>query len=132
MKLYLDSDIFLAAFKDTDHLKSSAMKFLETESKKHELFTSTATLLEVWHYLRRNNLEERALEAVKYIESIVSTVMPLDAEQLTAAIELAQAHSLSPTDAIHANYAKKLDGIVATDHAFDRVPGLKKIDFSKI
>ncbi len=131
MKFYLDTDIFLAGFKDKDHLKLSAQKFLKDNTGKHEFFTSTATLLEIWHYLNRNNLKEKTLEAVRYVEEIVDEVISLEPETLIEAVSLAEAYSLSPTDAIHAIHAKKFDAIISTDNAFDRVPNLKKIDFSQ-
>ncbi len=44
---------------------------------------------------------------------------------------LADRFHLAPADAIHATSALQHDGIVSSDAAFDRVPGLKRHDFSR-
>ena len=130
MKLYLDTDLFLAAVKQKDHLKDAALRFFK-KCKKEELYTSEATVLEVWHYLRRNNMEEKALEAIEHMEGLVAEILPLEHIHVKQAILLAANYRLSPSDAIHAIYAENMDAIVATDHKFDIIPNLKKIDFSK-
>lgn len=131
MNLYLDTDIFLALIKDDDHLKSAAKKFFEKEKPHHALYTSAATCLEIAFYLYKNKLAKSALDAINYVEDTVEEVMPLDNTHLKSSVLLASQYHLSPTDAIHAVYASNLDAIVSTDAAFDRVPGLKKLDFTK-
>ena len=128
MRLYLDADIFLALIKDQDRFKESAQHFFEI-SKHHIMITSSSSCLEVWFYLHKNNHANLALDAVRAIKSLVQ-VIDWRLEQLEEALFLAQNYKLTPADALHAVIASHFDGIVSTDKSFDRIKGLKRIDFS--
>ncbi len=129
MRLYLDADIFLALIKEEDRHKEAAQHFLE-HFKREEFITSTAACLEVWFYLYKHGKQEQvlnALRAVGVLAKVQETAFP---EVQTAAL-LAQQAQLSPADAFHAIQALQCDAIVSSDKAFDRVKGLKRVDFTK-
>ncbi|MBI4163485.1 MAG: type II toxin-antitoxin system VapC family toxin [Candidatus Aenigmarchaeota archaeon] len=129
MKLYLDADIFLALIKENDRFKAAARSFF-SKSKGHELITSTLSCLEVWFYLYKHGLQEKALDSIRAISSICS-VISYDPYDLENSIVLAEHHKLSPADAIHATLAMGFDAIVSSDSSFDKLSDLKRIDFTK-
>ena len=129
MKLYLDADIFLALIKESDRFKKSAIDFFP-KSVHNELITSTLTCMEIWFYLHKNNLKEKSLDAIRSISS-VCTIVGYDLADIENSIVLGEHHKLTPADSVHASLAMKTGCIVSTDSSFDRVPGLKRIDFSK-
>ena len=91
--------------------------------------TSTLTCLEIWFYLYRNNLGNKALDAVRAVKAIAE-VWDIQQTNLESGLILAQQYKLSPADAVHAILAKKTDGIVSSDHSFDKIPQLNKINFT--
>ena len=129
MKLCLDADIFLALIKDDDRYKKSAQKFFYSD-KEHSFVTSSLTCLEVWFYLYKNNLKEKALGAIRSVIEIAS-IVDYGVEEIESAVILAENHNLSPADSIHAIVALETDGIVSSDASFDRIKNLKRIDFTK-
>ena len=127
MKLYLDADIFLAVIKEEDRYKKSAQLFFETH-KEDEFFTSSLTCLEIWFYLYKNNLKNKALDAVRSILAIAE-VIDYGIREIESALLLAEHYSLSPADSIHAIISMETDGIVSSDNSFDKIPELKRIKF---
>ncbi|MBI4154522.1 type II toxin-antitoxin system VapC family toxin [Candidatus Woesearchaeota archaeon] len=130
MNIYLDADIFLALIKKEDRLKDNAKKFLNS-NKNYKFVTSSLTCLEIWFYLYRNNLNVKVLSSIRAIMTIAH-IVDYTFEDLEASIFLSSQFNLSPADSIHAILALAFDGIVSSDASFDKVKGLKRIDFSKI
>ena len=128
MRVYLDADIFLALFKEEDRFKRVAKKFITNSS--HEYITSTMTCLEIWFYLYRNNLQNQIVDVLRAITSKCK-IINHDISTIESAAILSQENKLSPADAIHATIALDYDAIVSTDKSFDKIKGLKRIDFSK-
>lgn len=129
MVVYLDADIFLALIKEEDRHKKAALFYFQ-KNKNSEFVTSNLTCLEIWFYLHRNNLQSKALNAIRAVKSIAK-VMDYGILEIEAATLLAEKARLTPADAIHAVLASRVDAIVSTDTSFDRIIGLKRIDFSK-
>lgn len=129
MNFYLDTDIFLALIKEKDRFKTAAKKFL-SKNKNHKFFTSTISCLEVWFYLYKHNMVKEALDAIRAIKAICKIIND-DIVALENSIVLAEHHKLSPTDVLHATMAMNYDAIVSTDSSFDKVHGLKRINFLK-
>ena len=129
MKLYLDADIFLALTKEEDRHKKTVQQFL-SENKQHQFFTSNLTCLEMWFYLYRNGLKEEVLKSILAVKAI-ATIIDYGITEIEQGVILAQKCGLSPADAIHATIAQRFDGIVSSDHSFDKISGLKRIDFSQ-
>lgn len=129
MGIYLDADVFLALIKEPDRFKAAAIRFL-SDNKETELSTSTLTCLEVWFYLYKNNLKSKALDSFRAICSLCE-IIDYKFFDMENAILLANHHNLSPADALHAVLAMNFDAIVSSDSSFDKVPGLKRLDFTK-
>lgn len=128
MVVYLDADIFLALLKEEDRYKKAAQQYFQ-KNKNSEFVTSSLTCLEIWFYLHRNNLQNKAFNAMRAIRAI-ATIIDYGVVEIEAATLLAEKVHLTPADAIHAVLASRVDGIVSTDNSFDRISGLKRIDFS--
>src|SRR3989338_10719442 len=122
MKLYLDTDIFLALIKDDDRHKKAAEHFLR-HSQGNELVTSVITCLEVWFYLYKQGKQEQTLNALRAIEALAKIKEITFGEMQTAAL-LSQQVQLSPADAVHARQALECDALVSSDKSFDRVKEL--------
>ena len=129
MRLYLDADIFLTLLKEEDRFKKSAKKFLN-ENKENKLITSSITCLEIWFFLYKNNLKEKAFDAVRSIKKIAE-VIEFETKDMESALLIAEKYKLTPADLIHAILAKTCDAIVSSDKSFLKINELKIIDFSK-
>jgi len=129
-RLYLDTDIFLAIIKDDDRHKKAAQNFFQMH-KSDELITSTITCLEIWFYLYKQGLGEKALDAIRAVGTLC-TIQEVPFMTIQEAILLAQEIRLSPADGVHAVLASSVGVIVSSDHAFKRITGLQQIDFSNV
>lgn len=129
MTLYIDADVFLALLKEKDRYKIAAEKFLQ-QHKGKKLATSTITCLEIWFYLYKYGLGERALEAIRAVQ-LICDIIEISFSDLQTSTLLASQYHLSPADAVHANIALSHESIVSSDKAFDKVGGLKRIDFTE-
>ena len=129
MAFYLDADIFLALIKDDDRYKKSAQQFFY-KNKDKQFVTSTLTCLEIWFYLHKNNLKDKALDGIRSVIAIAK-VVDYGIEEIEAAVLLAEQHKLTPADAIHAVIAIGAEGIVSSDNSFDSVKELKRIHYLK-
>lgn len=127
--LYVDTDLLLALVKPRDRLKDKAAVFMRSHSAT-DLVTSSISLLEIWFHYYKNNLPF-VDESLHSMRSLVGDVWPVTADILHAAIPFSKSAGLSPADAVHAYFAKNTDGIVSTDAAFRRVPGLRHYDFTQ-
>lgn len=129
MKLYLDADVFLALAKEQDRHKKAALAFFERYPEAEKI-TSTIACMEVWFYLYKNGNQRKALDALRAISSLCS-VVDFTFRHIEQAVLLAADHQLSPADALHAILAQQADAVVSSDHSFDRIPALKRINFTK-
>ncbi len=129
MRMYLDADIFLGLLKENDRHKTAAQKFLQTH-KEEQLVTSVITLLEIWFYLYKNGCGDKTLDSIRAVRAIAE-ILPCSLEEIEAAAILAEHHSLSPADAVHAILSLNTASIVSSDASFDRITGLQRIDFSE-
>lgn len=124
---YVDADVFLALIKEEDRHKKAAESFLE---KKDDLITSNITCLEVWFYLYKNGKQAQVLNALRAV-NMIAKIQDVTLNEIQTAAILAQQAQLSPADAIHAVQALQCEALVSSDKSFDRVKGLKRIDFTK-
>ncbi len=129
MRLYLDADVFLALLKEEDRHKVAATLFLE-KYKEEELFTSAITCMELWFYLYRESRNKMVLDSLRAV-SMLCTVVDVGFSDMQEAALLSEHYGLSPADALHAHIALRYDAIVSSDHSFDKVSALKRMDFSR-
>ncbi|MBI2146937.1 type II toxin-antitoxin system VapC family toxin [Candidatus Woesearchaeota archaeon] len=129
MKLYLDTDVFLALLKEEDRHKKAAIAFFEKYSAA-EKTTSTVCCLEIWFYLYKNGQQKKMVDALRAVAAMC-TVQDFNAKQMGQAVFLSAENRLSPADALHAVLAADgADAIVSSDASFDRIASLKRIDFT--
>ena len=129
MLLYLGTDIFLALMKDEDKYKKSAEKFFYS-NKGNNFTTSILTCLEIWFYLYKNSLKDKALDSVRSVMKIAE-IQDFSIHQLESAVVLAEQYKLTPVDSVHAILAFMTDAIVSSDSSFDKIKDLKRMDFLK-
>ena len=130
MKLYLDTDIFLALIKGEDRHKDAAQRFF-LRFKGHEFVTSSIALLEIWFYLYKNDQKTTAFDAMRAVRALCS-IIETRIDHIEEGALLSTACRLSPADAVHAIVARFCDAIVSSDHSFDNVSELKRIDFTHV
>lgn len=132
MRLYLDSDFFIAVLKPSDWLKEAAADYWTENRHLHEFYASSITLLEIWFTVLRVGSTEDAERAIKDVSRKMDVVVREAGQQeIEQALVISKLYGLKPADSIHASIAGSFDAIVSSDSAFDRVKGLKRIDFSK-
>src|SRR3989338_1084462 len=119
MKLYFDTDFFLALIKDDDHLKQRAAAVYQKYRNETKV-TSSITLLEIWFYFLRHDPAKLSI-AFPAASGLVNEVLPVGSEMMSAAIGLSEKYRLNPADSVHAAYGFSADGMVSSDRAFDRV-----------
>ena len=126
VKLYADTDFFLALIKKDDWLKSHAEKIYK--KYKNELWTSTLTLKELMLLAYRDNKDpteiiEKAAELMEIREPDIGV------EGHIAACYLIKKYQMTPFDALHAVLAQN-DSIVSSDKKYDML-GLIRIKLEK-
>jgi predicted nucleic acid-binding protein len=126
IKLYADTDFFLALIKKDDWLKKNAEKIYR--KYKNELWTSELTLKELMFLAIRENKDPTDI-----IEK-ASELMPIKAPDIgveghIAACYLIKRYQMTPFDALHAVLCQN-DTIVSSDKKYDKI-GLRRIKLEK-
>ncbi len=129
MRLYLDTDVWMALIRQEDRFNTCAKKWMQENKEKHTFVTSTVSCIEIWFCLYRDHRIDVALESVRAIARL-ATVLPIGLHDIQQALVLAEDHKLSPAYALHAVLGLQHDGIVSSDKSFDKVSQLKRIDFT--
>jgi len=130
--ILIESDLIMAFVKKEDRLRPVAEKILTQihMGKIKGVYASVATLQEVifWFY-NRGLLRElvEVLNAVIHIKNILW--VELTPEICLTATLLMREYRISPFDAYHAATAIVKDKtILSTEHVYDRIRGLRRID----
>jgi len=122
----------LAYIKKSDWLKPTAEKILNRVASGVILdtYVSTATLQEIiFWFFNRNMLREliQATNAITHIRNI--RWIDLSPEVCLTASMLIKEYNINPFDAYHAATAISEDKtILSTEHVYDRIKGIKRID----
>ena len=132
IRILIESDLLLAIIKKEDRLKPTAEKILKLidSGKVRGIYASTASLLEVifWFH-NRQMLKElvEALNALIHMRNLEWVGISPDI-CLTASILMSE-YKVSPFDAYHTATAISKDKIIlSTEHVYDRIKGVKRID----
>lgn len=117
---YADTDFVLALAKPSDWLKARAEKVHAQYAG--ELYTSTATLVELLLYAKNEGVDPEALVASGC--ALFNEVVPITTEHVLKAAHFVSSGGLGVFDALHAACAE--GEIISSDHAYERV-GLRVI-----
>ena len=128
--MYVDADILYALLKPSDRYLEFAKKIVDSTDN---LYTSVVSFIEVEFVVKRelnDFLAENVLEAL--LQKIPRLkIVPFNRDILQKSLELQQEFGVSVFDSIHAATALVKDKrIASTDHAYDRIPRLKRIKLS--
>jgi predicted nucleic acid-binding protein len=133
--ILIESDLLLAYVKREDRLKPVARKVLTAihSGKLEGFYASTATLQEIifWFFNRRM-LKELilAVNALVHIKNL--EWVPLSSEICLTSTLLMSEYGLNPFDAYHAATAIARDKkVLSTEHVYDRVKGIERIEPNK-
>ena len=131
--MYVEADLLYSLIKPEDWLKPLSERFFK--KTKQKLCTSSITVTEIEIVARREvgiDFSDRILEAIKLSVKNIE-ILPLTEKVLTRAVNIRKAHGLNIFDSIHAaTCLENKEVIVSTDHVFDVVKGLKRIDPRKL
>ena len=131
--LYLGANVFIYAAVRGDEKGEAAGKLIKAiasaEMGKNIAFTSTLVLDEVLWILTRRVDRIFAAREVKRILSFPNlTIVSVNVEHFSKAIEIFENYNVRPRDAIHAAVTLDLrTSIVSDDSDFDKIEGLKRI-----
>jgi len=122
----------MAYIKKSDWLKPAAEKILNrvVSGVILDIYASTATLQEIiFWFFNRNMLREliQATNAITHIRNI--RWIDLSPDVCLTASMLIKEYNINPFDAYHAATAISEDEIIlSTEHVYDRIKGIKRID----
>lgn len=134
-EIYADANFFIFAFANIDEEGEKARKILEyTREGKIKLYTSTLTIDEVMWIIQHEKNREKAGEIAKAI-ILTSNIELINVTYgiIDESINNYKKESLNPRDAIHLSsmQSKKIKTILSTDSDFDKIKGIKRLDFTK-
>ncbi|AWR94016.1 MULTISPECIES: type II toxin-antitoxin system VapC family toxin [Sulfolobaceae] len=133
--MLIESDVLIAHLKTEDRLKEESEKLLLKIAKGElSVIVSREAIHEIYYVLRNMNLSVQeildkigALKSIPNIEWIPTTI---DIDLLALAL-MSQYNITSIFDAYHAATCLIYDkekAIISTDHIYDKIPGIKRID----
>ena len=133
--MLIESDILIAHLKTEDRLKEISERVLSTIVKGElNVIASRETIHEIYYVLKNMNLPINdilnkigALTTIPNIEWVPTT---FETDLLALAL-MAQYKLTSIFDAYHAATCLLYDKqktIISTDHIYDKIPGIKRID----
>ncbi len=116
MRVYADTDFFIALLKGSDWLKGGAVRLAEEHAG--EITTSEATFIELMLLAKRYGLDHIRLTAD------VMAICGIEDTTFLKAARLISRHGMRVFDAFHAAHCGGT--MISSDRVFDRV-GLKRV-----
>jgi len=130
-RILLDSAIPLYAAGSQSPFKAPARELLAAcATGDFDAYASVELIQEfVFHRLRMTHDRPRAVAEGRSLRNLI-TVLPFDDRVLDRALVLIESTQIGGRDAVHAATACVNDVpiIASPDHAFDGIPGLKRLD----
>lgn len=134
-EVYIDANLLIYSAADEKEIGNKARKIIEDiKNARLMAFTSVLTIDEFLWGMRKEAERERAAEHAKTFLSLNNlNFIPADEEIISNSIEIYKNEKLDPRDAIHlaSMQFKKISIIISSDSDFDKVKGIKRIDFTK-
>jgi len=134
-ELYADANLFIYSILDEGGVGERARKIIGSiESEEIKAFTSTLTIDEILWKVQKELGKGEAVEAAKSFFSLVNlTFISVGQKVISDVLDNYLEGGLDPRDAIHLACMrnKNLKVIMSSDADFDKVKGVRRIDFSK-
>ncbi len=132
--VYLDANLFIYSILDDEEIGDKARKVIENiKSNMFKGFTSILTLDEIMWAVQKILGKEKAVEVTNDFISMQNLeFLPVNVQTIKKAFE-SYKEGLNPRDAIHCSsmQLKDINIIISSDPDFDRIKGIKRVDFSK-
>ena len=135
MDYVLDSNLFITATISLDSKGQKARELIDKiNNGLFKAYTSSLTIDEVMWVLQKFKDRQIAYETAKtIIFASKINFIPIDIEIISASLEVYNENNLRPRDSIHLAVMKHkgIKTIISSDSDFDKIKGIKRIDFSK-
>ena len=130
--MLIEADLLIPLFKKQDrHASVSERVLVDIQNGVYEgVYSSTATIQEIIFWLYNQGMYRETIDAVNALSHLKNIEwVPVSPEVCLKASILVDRYRLSPFDAYHAATALSRDAVIlSTDHAYDRVSGITRIN----
>lgn len=130
--MLVEADLLIPLFKKADRYASVSERILmDIQNGVHEgVYSSTATIQEIVFWLYNQGLHRETIDAVNALSQLKNVEwVPVSPRVCLEASILIERYRLSPFDAYHAATALSRDAVIlSTDHAYDRVAGINRVN----
>ena len=134
-EFYLDSNLFIYSAIDRGFIGGQCKKILKLISEgKFKAYTSTLTIDEILWRVQKETDRNLAGETAKKLLAMQNLeFINIDMGIIFQAIDYYTNDKLDPRDSIHlaAMRSRKINTILSSDPDFDKIKGIKRIDFTK-
>ena len=128
--LYLDANVFIYAALDREDIGKRARSLLrEVQQGKSQAASSALTFDElVWAVKKYRGIGDAVNAGEAFLNMPGLTLVDVDGELLSSALELIRVYKLDPRDSIHGASAvhENAETIISTDKHFDRVREIRR------
>jgi len=132
IEILIESDLLLASMKKEDRLKPVAERILEEidSGKLEGVYASIVTIQEIVFWLYNRQLFNEIVKVVNILLYLKNLEwVKLTPEICLTASILINEYNISPFDAYHAATAISKDRVIlSTEHVYDRIKGINRID----
>ena len=134
--VYIDSNCFIYSAIDKEEKGKKAKSILEKVKKGEyrKAYTSTLTIDEfLWRVQKEVGRELASEGTIVFFTLENLELISVDQSLISEAIQIYKDKKLDPRDAIHlaSMQSKSIKTLISSDPDFDKVKGIKRIDFSK-
>lgn len=134
-KVYIDSNVIIYATLNKDKIGDKAREIIsKIKNGYYKAYTSVLTIDELlWNAKKEIGREKSADIAKDFLSLINLECLDANKEIILSSIEIYKNEKLDPRDAIHlaSMRVKNIKTIISSDSDFDKIKGIKRIDFSK-
>lgn len=134
-KVYIDSNCFIYAAIDEEEIGKRAKEIIShIKEGKYKAFTSTLTVDEfLWRVQKEAGRDLASQGADIFLTLNNLELINIDKDIISKMIEIYKTEKIDPRDAIHyaAMKQKNISIIISSDSDFDKLKGIKRIDFTR-
>ena len=134
-EVYIDSNVFLYATLSEKDIGNKAREIIsKIKDGYYQAYTSVLTIDELtWNAKREIGREKSADIAKDFLSLINLEFLDVNKEIILTSLDIYKNEKLDPRDAIHlaSMRIKNIKTIISSDPDFDKIKGIKRLDFSK-